>query len=1267
MSRVPSTPARRVASTPAVAGFRPAALALAVGLALQAGAHAQSVPIGAVHGTASFQRDGNNLLVTTTNGAGQRSVINWQTFGVPTGSRTWFAQPDAASTSINRVTGGVRSDIFGSLGSNGRLVLVNPSGIAIGANAMVDTAGFTASTLDLGESDAILGRLRFQGGTGEIRVGEGAQILARSGDVVLVGSRVQVERNAVLQAQGATILAAGEKAELTGRGLEGITLEVKAGNEAVNLGTLSAGAVGIFAQTLKHSGLVRAESLGTEGGKVVLRASGGDTLVDGRVIAHTGHKGGSIDLLGDRVALLAGAQVEANGRDGGGSIRIGGDYQGRNPAVPNARAVYVDASAAIRADATRQGDGGRVIVWSDELTRMRGTISARGGAGGGNGGFAEVSSKGHLDYTGMTDLTALQGRVGTLLLDPQDIVIFHTGSADSTATPYTNDYIAIGNTVGGADFTYTGGTSYMEDAKINQQLATSNLTITTSHDPARYPPPGPSSAPVSDSGSGGQITMNADADIYWNTPNKLEFLADKGIAIRGRITGDNAAASLAMTAKNGSIVIDPAATVQTGGDIALNATGDIVFSYLRTGGSSGNGWNAGKVGLTAGGNILGGAIQTEGDYKSGGDAGNGGDVTLKAGGNISLDYVLAYGGNAYELVSTSPTPAPAIPPGRAGNGGAVKIDAGGSITVDSIQTWAGGAYGGSSFPAGGTAGTAGSIDLQANGDIAARYMDVSGGTGTTGSAGGQVTIRKGANLQFHEIQAAGGTSLGSGKAGRGGTVDIAVSGNILMTPYVGGDAVNADGAYGGSAGADGGDGGTVSLKAGGAINVVPEIGEVALSTTGYYDRAYVSANGGDGGSGGGKGGNGGSVRMEAAQPLVMDTSLLVTAWGGDGGDASGSTGGAGGSGGRVDLRSGSTVAPRGAVVLAGGGFGGAGATTGADGALGNFTASGTSVEVEDNFILDGNWTNNSVVNVRGASQVVGSGVFRNASDVNLYDTGYLTMAAVENAGRLRAFGSQVGATLTKNTGLVEVNAGSALNAASFFDNAGALVVNGTLNIGSSAVPPAPVPAPAPAPVPLLAAAVGPGAVFTNQASGTVSGSGTINVDQGTGTVDNFGTLAPGGTGVVGQLRIGGSLVMEAGSTLAADVVNTASYDSVVVSGTAQSGGSVAANYLPGTSFAAGDSFRVLQSAALDAATVPPVDKPELLAQASGNDLLLVAAAPYPAVAPAPPPLGAVQQEAQQQSNNQVTTFLTLFEQLQEEDVHRIGKDDIVVTDTACVR
>src|SRR5215217_3279024 len=110
------------------------------------------------------------------------------------------------------------SSIFGTLSSNGKLVLVNPAGIAVGTGAVVDTAGFTASTLRMSEADALAGRLVFGGdslGGGPLSIQ--GQIVARSGDVVLIAPNVQVGSQAVIQStNGATVLAAGQKVEITG-------------------------------------------------------------------------------------------------------------------------------------------------------------------------------------------------------------------------------------------------------------------------------------------------------------------------------------------------------------------------------------------------------------------------------------------------------------------------------------------------------------------------------------------------------------------------------------------------------------------------------------------------------------------------------------------------------------------------------------------------------------------------------------------------------------------------------------------------------------------------------------------------------------------------------------------------------------------------------------------------------------------------------------------------------------------------------------------
>ena len=1071
MSRVAFPSPQRVACKPALAGFRRAAVAVALAFAWQSGAHAQSVPTGAIHGGATFQRDGNNLLVTTTNGAGGRSVINWQSFGVPAGSRTWFQQPDASSTSINRVTGGVRSDIFGILGSNAHLVLVNPSGIAIGPNAMIDTAGFTASALDLSASDAIRGRQLFRGGSGDIRVGEGAHILARQGDVVLVGSRVQVERQAVVQARGATILAAGEKVELTGRGLEGIQLEVRAGSEALNLGTLQGDAVGIFASTLRHSGLVQAQAVTAEGGKVVLKSGAGDALVDGRVIAGAqGGKGGSIDVLGERVALLAGAAVDASGARGGGAVRIGGDYQGGNPEVVNASAVYVDAAARIQADAVQHGDGGRVIVWSEGTTRMHGQVSARGGTTGGNGGFAEVSGRHHLQFTGAVDLRAPRGTAGTLLLDPNDIVIDDRSQTDTTAQ--------------GAVFEGGTGVSHVNARDLEGQLGRSSVIVTTR---SRAAPPAPEPT------SAGNITVAAD--IAWSSGNALDLQADGAISLQGNISAHDPNAALSLQALGGGITQDGATRIAVG------------------------------------------------------------KVQASARGTIDL----------------------------------ASVDVGtGVLTLRS-----------------------------SSGDIAVQQVAARGASGSAPSAGGTVTLEaKNGSVSVQDVFAGGGANTRTDGGGAGGVVAAAgaVGGKVFVTAARDITLGELDASGGDSTTGAGGQGGEVHLNTGGIVSgsISPD---VLLPTTGFF---LVTAAGGTGGTdvktgNGLRGGKGGLVQIAHARgDLLAGNGYLVNVGGGDGGSsavtAASQRGGLGGDGGDVKFTAAGRVllaTPFVAALGGEGGLDGDDSTPAASGALGTFRAQGTSVAVTDNLVLGANWINDSsLVQVQGASQAVVLGSFRNA---------------------------------------------------------GTVTVDGVLHVADAQAPVDAIPGSAPP----------AGAVFANQASGVLAGKGTLVVGNGLGTVRNFGTIAPGGGGAVGTLTLNASLVMEPGSTYAADLLDAATHDRLVVTGSVATGGILAVNLLPGASVAAGDSFRVVQSGALDLTTLSTVNDARLRAQASANDLLLVAlgavpSSPPPASAPAVPPVGALQ-EGRQQADNQVASFAAQFDKLQEAQVQRIGKDDIVITDTACTR
>jgi filamentous hemagglutinin family protein len=480
--------------------LRPAVSSLAVAGAFCAmPGMGQTLPGGAVaiHGQASVSAPTpQQLVVTTQNGAGtSHSAIDWQSFSISAGSSVRFNQPGSTSLSINRVVGGNPSAILGNLSSNGRLVLVNPSGITVGAGAVIDTAGFTASALRMSDADALAGRLRFgdaaasMGGASGITVD--GRITARDGDVVLVAPHIEVGGSALLQApNGSTILAAGQQVEITGRGLEGITLLVQAReNEARNLGRLEGNAVGIFAGTLRHSGEIQATTASLEGGRVVLRAVGDAYLEGDAKVMANGARGGQVDVFGARVALTDQAQVDASGSAGGGQIRIGGDFQGKNPAVPNADKTYVGSGTALRADATASGDGGRIIVWADSLTKAHGTVSARGGSQGGNGGFVEISGKQQLVFDGAVNLQAAAGLPGTLLLDP--------------------DFIDVSN----------GGTSVIGDVNLFAVNPGQSLLI----------------SPATLNAVGGNVMLQATNDITFNDPVNLTTAGASLTALAGGI------------------------------------------------------------------------------------------------------------------------------------------------------------------------------------------------------------------------------------------------------------------------------------------------------------------------------------------------------------------------------------------------------------------------------------------------------------------------------------------------------------------------------------------------------------------------------------------------------------------------------------------------------------------------------------------------------------------------------------------------------------
>ncbi len=140
----------------------------------------------------------------------------------------------------------------------------------------------------------------------------------------------------------------------------------------------------------------------------------------------SGDLGGYVQILGDQIALKT-LDIDATGQLGGGTVLVGGDYQGEG-SLRKSKQTWMAEDARIDVSALKFGDGGKAILWSDGSTLFDGTILARGGTDSGSGGLIETSGKVALGSNkGRVDALAPKGRAGDWLLDPNTITIIGGG------------------------------------------------------------------------------------------------------------------------------------------------------------------------------------------------------------------------------------------------------------------------------------------------------------------------------------------------------------------------------------------------------------------------------------------------------------------------------------------------------------------------------------------------------------------------------------------------------------------------------------------------------------------------------------------------------------------------------------------------------------------------------------------------------------------------------------------------------------------------
>ena len=500
-------------------------------------------------GSAQYNYTGPSLTVNQTS---QNLITNWTTFNIGSSGAVQFIQPNSSAIALNRVTGDANpSQIFGSLTANGILFLVNPNGILFGQSAQINVGGLLATTHDINNSDFMAGRYNFNisGNPTASIVNQGTITAAQGGFAALVAPGVR-NSGTITATLGTVGLAAGNGFTLDMYGDKLITLavgdsiagqvqDVATGQALKSLvandGTLSAngGKVQITAAAAKtvidsvinNTGVIEANAIADKGGTIVLSAATGKSKPAGAPVQNVklsgtisaagknaGQKGGTIKVAGENIALT-GATIDASGQAGGGTVMVGIDVphidQYMTPAS-TAATVTIDKASTINVSATgTDGNGGVIGIWSDQLTRVDGTLLGTGGTLSGNGGNAYIIGVQDTIFTGTTNLSSA----------------YQQNSNQSS----DNDrlFIASGNdiTIGG-----TGTSSYVTQSALESSLAYSSVSINA----------GLGTISMPGFTSKGSITVAGD--INWGSLSSLKLQANENVTVNAGVTIANTSA-----------------------------------------------------------------------------------------------------------------------------------------------------------------------------------------------------------------------------------------------------------------------------------------------------------------------------------------------------------------------------------------------------------------------------------------------------------------------------------------------------------------------------------------------------------------------------------------------------------------------------------------------------------------------------------------------------------------------------------------------------
>jgi len=250
--------------------------------------------------------------------ASDRAILNFDSFSIAQNESVRFVLPSENSSVLSRILGNSQSDIYGSLFSNGQLVLVNPSGIHFGESANIQVHSLIASTLDIQNAMYLDNQMIFERQNGKSPseiLNEAFLAAGQGGSIAFLSDKIE-NRGSLTAEMGSVVLASGKKTTLSLVGAGYVNAVVNEGSEET-----------------QEIALLNAGSIHADGGKVTISAKTlGNTM--NTLINNTGvieaqrivEKDGVVELVSNGAIQSSGSLIVERLFEDAAAFSVGGNY-----------------------------------------------------------------------------------------------------------------------------------------------------------------------------------------------------------------------------------------------------------------------------------------------------------------------------------------------------------------------------------------------------------------------------------------------------------------------------------------------------------------------------------------------------------------------------------------------------------------------------------------------------------------------------------------------------------------------------------------------------------------------------------------------------------------------------------------------------------------------------------------------------------------------------------------------------------------------------